>query len=197
MRRAAEALLRAGLQFDEEGDRVVFERGDPAPTEWSKRPIFLSGSTSQYAVLLDHYWKPDAKYHYLVLSLDQDFPRGELTAEWKRLTQWSEEIVGAVAPHFAFAWATESENAKTPFHYETLRQGALPPHVSSWTVFGGHCLTPGIRQHLGTLPAYRSEAFADGWLLQALQIPGTPPPKDFGRALQAIENMEYVDPLLE
>ena len=196
IRTAVEVLVRKeGLDFEDPDDREVFERASPSPLEWSKRPVFLSGPSTTHAALVDHYWRPEAQYHYLVVSLDSDIPEGELGQEWPSLLKWSEQVVRATAPHFAFAWSKWSEEKINPIDYESLKADTLPKTILPWTLLGEQCLR-GVKDKLAALPAYRSEALELGWLLHVVAVPGQPPVEGFVDALRSI-GPQYVDLLLK
>jgi hypothetical protein len=196
MRTAIEPLVGVGLDFDEADDRELFNTADPGPAEWAKRPVFLSGPTTAYAVLVDHYWRPEAAYHYLVVSPDQSFPEVELAREWKSMTRCWELIVDSLAPHFAFGWGKLGDAGVSPIDFESLCSASVPSKILPWTFLGKEWLRGTIRDEVVGLPAQQSRPLKNGWLIQSVGVPGTPPPERFVQALRSIGGIEYRDPLL-
>jgi hypothetical protein len=194
MRRVIDQVVNDdGLQFEDSDDREVFERADPNPLEWSRRPVFLSGHSS-YALLVDHFWEPEALYHYLMLSLDSDVSLDELPDEWRLLLERSVKIVNLVTPHFAFAWGKLLEDKRNPVGFESLKPASVPKTLLPWTLLG-NASNPDAVEELTKLPAYQQETLPSGRLLQAVAVPGQPPDDAFVAGLEKL-GLKYQDLLL-
>jgi hypothetical protein len=195
MRRVIDHLVsKEGMAFEDPDDETVFEQQQPGPVEWSKRPVFLSGHSESYALMVDHYWKPDASYHSLVLTLDSYIRQEELFEEWRRLVDQSAKVVNLVRSHFAFAWAQAVDDERDPVQLESLRPDVTPKVFLPWNVLGKTAIT-GIADRLQALPTYKTDMLEAGELLQPVEVPGRHPAKEFIDGINSI-GATYLDLLV-
>lgn len=197
MRRAVAALLAVdGVDFFDNKNRLIFERGDGLAPEWAKRPVFLTDDSSDYALLLHHFWREGEPYHYLALSPDSDLARRELEGEWRLFTDHMERLLPALDPDLALGFAQLRSATADPVDYGRLCSDRSHRVLAPWTYLGGRSLDEKTRGLLAAQAGISARAVSDGLLVRVVAVPGRPPDPRFREMIEAQANLTYVDPLV-
>ena len=67
-----------------------------------------------------------------------------------------------------------------------LPEDSLPSFFTPWVYLGAEFLNPELKARLAKLPAYKSEAFQDGWIIQAVADYFSKPSPEFVKKLAEI-----------
>jgi hypothetical protein len=197
MRRSAEALVAVdGVDFLYDKDRAIFERDDLSAPEWAERPIFLSDEASNYALLLHHFWRPGAAYHYLALSPDSDVPRDELESQWRRLTGHMRRLLSVLRPDVALGFAQPPSAEADPVDYGRICTDRPKLVLLPWNYFDANGVEEATRRLLGAAAGICVTDLDDGQLVAVVAVPGEAPDPQFLAIVDAAPAISYVDPLI-
>jgi hypothetical protein len=192
MRDAVACLMKtATLRFEDEEDAQIFQREERSSPEWSERPVFLRGDASDYSIMLDHFWKPDERFHYLVTSPESPIEASDLPAEWAQLIERSRQLLEKLRPGAAFAWARAGK-ADNPFDFHAVCSKQSPYALAPWTYYHGRALNETVQKHMRSLSF--AQDLAAGVAVRPVDLPGETLHPDVAAELSKIP-VRYHDPL--
>ncbi|WP_433830983.1 hypothetical protein ACQP2E_12310 [Actinoplanes sp. CA-015351] len=188
--RAVAALLtsRSEIDFALDDDRLIFQRPDRSAPEWGDRPVILTDQELPHPLVVDHFWRPAAPYHYLVLSPGFPVEKPDFESAWQRILDLTGDIIRASEPELVTSFANVAMPESDPINFESACQAGATPVLTPWTYLSARRLETAVWRDLVTLPGITATPLGNGIALTATPLPGTPPASplpDF-----------YVDPLL-
>ncbi len=192
MRDAVACLMKpATLRFEDEEDAQIFQRQERSSPEWSERPVFLRGDLSDYSIMLDHFWKPDEHFHYLVTSPESPIDASDLPSEWPQLIKRSRQLLEKLRPDAAFAWARAGK-ADDPFDFHSVCARQSPYAIAPWTYFHARALGATMQKQVRGLSF--AQDLAAGVEVRPVDLPGEPLRPEVAAELSKIA-VRYRDPL--
>ncbi|MFF2642149.1 hypothetical protein ACFVUB_20175 [Streptomyces niveus] len=132
-------------------------------------------------------FKPDS-VGTIFLTVHLDEPGDVLKQEWKMAVALTSQLVVGLSPILAHLTARHLDAYGQIYPSTRLRpSSSLPEEFGPWTYVSGKGLTDQVRVRLAALPAYASQALGDGWLVRAVENPGTEPTEQFRDALKELD----------
>jgi hypothetical protein len=198
MRSSLRALVaEPGMEFFNDKDKAIFDRADGSAPEWAKRPVFLTDASSDYALLLHHFWRPGTSYHYLALAPDSDVPDVEFASEWKRLIGHMKRLLPVLRPTRALAFAQARSADADPVDYGRICSDRDPVLLLPWNAFDPEYLAEETHGALTRAAGVAVSRLDDGQLIVEVATPGHQPDPTFVSMIGASEGIAYVDPMLD
>lgn len=196
----ASALLRDAANTANSGQACILlpltardqEFLDGVLVEEGEQPIKLAlcskdASTGSLWILRLSVYS-DVSSPFRELYLASSTVPAETDRNWRLANTAFETLARVMRPCCAFQTLTSVEGRRD--HLPSWRQipEVGPPRIfTPVTYLGSQQLSDGeLTKRLGSLPAWRSEAVGEGWILQASRLPWIPPSPEFIQALQAI-----------